>query len=408
VSVDVIVIGGGPAGLMAAGTAATQGAHARLWEKNHSPGRKLLATGNGRCNLGNDDLSPTRFHGADPAFTRTVLGAFDGRQTREFFRRLGVDIYADDRGRWFPRCNEASAVLAALQHFSADAGAELLTRHEAVGIVKTQHGFTVRQRGETHRAAAVVIACGGRAHAQLGSDGGGFAMARQLGHRIIEPRPSLVPLELEGNWYQALQGIRWDMALTPASDGEGAATTVDEGLFAQYGLSGPLALRSSRRLGAAGKKAALNFMPGQTQDQTLSLLRDRRTILGARRIAGFLTGVLPEKIGRMLVVQTGIDPALPCTALTDAELQRLAANIAAWPVTVRGPRPFKEAQATAGGVDSGQIDPRTMMSTLAPGLFFCGEVADVDGDSGGYNLQWAWSSGHVAGSAAAEYVNKLP
>ncbi|HTY07749.1 MAG TPA: aminoacetone oxidase family FAD-binding enzyme [Candidatus Edwardsbacteria bacterium] len=394
------VVGGGPAGMMAAIAAARRGAAVRLWEKNGSLGRKLLATGNGRCNFTNRDLDLAHFHG-DRALAAPALAAFGGQQTLRFFLELGIEPSCDERGRYFPASQEAGAVLFALEREMERLGVEVGSRCEVVAVRRGRGGFAVDQRGASHRCAALVLACGGAAAPQHGANGGGFELARQLGHRVTAIAPALVPVEFAGNWHHKLQGVRLDMTLTCSASG---AAITDEGLFTHYGLSGPLALRASRSL-ASGSKAALSFMPGAPRDEVRSKLSERQRLLAARQARDLLTGWLPAKVGAMLVRESGIDPDIAAAELTAQQIEALITNCTAFPVTIKALRGLKEAQVTAGGVAGDGIDPTTMGSTLAPGLFFCGEVVDVDGDSGGYNLQWCWSSGSVAGSSAAGWLD---
>ena len=392
----VCVIGGGPAGMMAAIAAASSGARVSLWEKNGSLGRKLLATGNGRCNLTNRDPDPRHYRGGGREHVARALSAFGPGPSLEFFGNLGVEHRYDDRGRCYPASNEAGSVLSALEHELTRLGVEIGARNEIVAVERGRSGFVVRQRGQDHRCDVVVLACGGAASPQFGANGGGFELARQLGHRITEIRPSLVPLELAGNWFHKLQGVRLDLTMSSC----GPFPITDEGLFTHYGLSGPLALRASRALADGTGPCILNFTPGLDQGTVLRKLRRRREQLAGRTSAELLCGWLPEKVGRMLVRESGIAADQQVPTVSDALLEVLAGRIVAFPVAIKALRGLKEAQVTAGGVDAAEIDPGTMGSTRVPGLHFCGEIVDVDGDSGGYNLQWCWSSGWVAGAAA--------
>jgi hypothetical protein len=388
--------------MMAAIAAARFGHTVRLWERNGSPGRKLLATGNGRCNLSNQDLGVRHFHGGNPEITDAVFKAFGLEPTLEFFRDLGTDCYCDQRGRYFPASNEAASVLYALEREMERLGVELRLHSEIVGLKRSKAGFVIHQRGQSLRADRVIIASGGKAAPQFGSDGGGLLLAEAMGHRITPLRPALVPLELEGNWFHRLQGVRMDMELSVWQNGRPVLRSVDEGLFAKYGLSGPLALGSSRILGGTEALVTLNFFPGKAGADLKPALQQRAKRFPGRPAPELFTGLLPRKVGQMLMRESRIDPGLGCSALTPPALEKLAHRACAWPIKVKGPRPFKEAQVTAGGVDISEVLPETMESRLVPGLYFAGEVLDLDGDSGGYNLQWAWSSGHAAGTAAGK------
>jgi hypothetical protein len=195
-----------------------------------------------------------------------------------------------------------------------------------------------------------------------------------------------------------------DATLTLKGDGGAEITLTDEVLFTHYGISGPLALKASRKLAPGMASGRLNYLPGNQREQALAILQDRRERLADRPAEFFLTGFLPERLGRLMIGHCGINVSRACREIADPVLSRLAGCICQWPVEIKGPRPFREAQVTAGGVDCRQVFPASLMSKKAPGLFFCGEILDVDGDTGGYNLQWCWSSGYLAGKAAAEYV----
>jgi len=398
---EVSIIGGGASGMMAAIAAARGGAKVRLWEKDHSLGRKLLATGNGRCNFTNSDLAPLHFHTPVPATAGMVLPQFTLEQTLDFFQSLGIEYYCDARGRYFPKSNEAPSVLFALTREMETLGIEVNLHAEIVGVKKNKAGFLLHQRGESHQAQAVILTCGGAAAPQLGGGEGGYLLAGQLGHNITPLRPALASLELEGNWYHKLQGIRLDMDLTVFEGPKKILQLTDEGLFTKFGLSGPLALKSSRILGEGSKQCFLSFVPGQTGPEMSTVLAKRSKNISYRSTQEFFTGLLPQKIGQMLIRESRIDPEKDTSRLTETEIKKLASNLTAWPVKVKAVRPFKEAQVTVGGVDLHEVIPGTLGSKKVPGLYFAGEMLDVDGDTGGYNLQWAWSSGWVAGKNAA-------
>lgn len=387
--------------MMAAIAAARGGAKVRLWEKDHSLGRKLLATGNGRCNFTNRDLAPKHFHAQVPAVVDMVLAQFELKQTLDFFNELGIEYYCDARGRYFPRSNEAPSVLLALEREVERLGVEVSLHSEIVGIKKNKSGFLLHQRGESHQARAVILTCGGAAAPQLGGGEGGYLLAGQLGHTITPLRPALASLELEGNWFHKLQGIRLDMDLIIMEGSKKMLQLTDEGLFTKYGLSGPLALKSSRLLGEGRQQCFLNFVPGQTGPEMISFLTKRTRSISSRPAAELFNGLLPQKIGQMLVRESRIDPEKDTARLSESDIKKLAANLTSWTVKVKAVRPFKEAQVTVGGVDLHEVIPGTLGSKKIPGLYFAGEVLDVDGDTGGYNLQWAWSSGQVAGKSAA-------
>lgn len=392
--------------MMAAVIAAGKGGSVRLWEKNGSLGRKLLATGNGRCNFTNRWLAVENYHGGDIGLVGGIIEKFGLESTLEFFKRLGLAFYSDEKGRYFPGSNEALSVLFSLEQEMKRLDIDVKTHSEIVEIARTHGGWEVRQRGLAHRSGAVIMACGGAAAPQFGSNGQSYQMATRLNHSLIHPRPGLVPLVLAGNWFHKLQGLRMDLGLVIKREGKIIFTLTDEGLFNQYGLSGPVALKTSRLQFDEITEARMNFLPSASKQQTGRMLKERREIIGSRKSEHFLAGMLPEKLGHMLVGASGLSPDSFCSQITDAQLAALTNNICDWEFKIKGLRPFKEAQVTVGGIDCRQVFPETLMSKKAPGLFFCGEMLDVDGDTGGYNLQWCWSSGCAAGGAAVEYLMK--
>jgi hypothetical protein len=448
----VCIIGGGPGGMMAAIAAASAGARVTVLEKNAAVGRKLLATGNGRCNYTNRDLALEHFHGANSPFISTALAQFDGPHTVDFFRALGVEPYCDERGRYFPASQEAAAVLLALTQEMEHLGVEVITHSEIVGVTKVGRGphshiprpmtengdspqrqgvqspfsFAVRERGKVYEADEVIVACGGRAGPQFGSGGSGHNIAQAFGHKIVPVRAALAPIELMGPWFHKLQGVRMEASLTIAREKTILTRIADEVLFANYGISGPLALRASRMIGEGNCEVEMSFLPalggdgktgtrhggqavrneGDTPDfsAALAIVKSRASSLRHRTAGDFLTGLLPAKVGCVMAGQSGIAPETPCAKLTGSQLRGLARNLTHWPIQAKGLRPFKDAQVTVGGVATPEINAATMESKLVACLFFCGEVMDVDGDSGGYNLQWAWTSGFIAGRSAGSAV----
>lgn len=390
--------------MAAAIAAARGGARVRLWEKNHSLGRKLLATGNGRCNFTNSHLGIENYHSQGGDDLSPFMKLIDNGQTRKFFHDLGVEPWEDERGRCFPQSQEAAGVLAALCWEMERLGVEVRLRSEIVSVEAEGPEFRIHQRGERHRAKRVIIACGGNASPQFGANGSGFELARRLGHTITGIFPSLVPWEIAGNWFHSLQGIRWEMELTLIWEHGQKETFTDEGLFTRYGLSGPLALRSSRSILGGVAKASLNFLPGWAAEKISGKLSQRARALAQRAARDFLTGLLPQRLGRMLLRESGIAWDDRVDRISESQMARLRQNIVDWPIRIKGLRPFKEAQVTAGGVALKEIQAGTLESKIVPGLFFCGEVVDIDGDSGGYNLEWCWSSGRAAGRAAAQII----
>jgi len=406
VRTDVLVVGGGASGLMAAIAARMWGASVVLLEKNPRVGKKLLTTGNHQCNLSNLHLTVDRFHG-DPVLAMAVIGKFNLNATLALFWRLGLESTRDGEGRVFPRSFQAAAVLDVLRFEAEESEVRMVCGAEVVRLARLDDGFMAETKaGDRFAAGRVILCSGGKAAPQTGSDGGGLDLARRLGHAVIEPFPALVQLKLDGALHKAMEGMRWDAEARLLVDGRADGTARGEVLFAAYGISGPAALALSRpavEAWTAGRRVelSLNLLPEQPSTETLHFIQYRMRNKPARTLEQFLTGWINKRIGQTLLKSLGLDWTRPWSSLTESEQTLLAATLHGWTFPVAGHTGWPNAQTTAGGVDTAEVHPETLESRLVPGLHFAGEVLDVDGDSGGFNLQWAWSSGWVAGSAAA-------
>jgi predicted Rossmann fold flavoprotein len=406
-SPEVAVIGAGAAGLAAAISAARRGAAVTVLERLPSAGKKLLATGGGRCNLLNARLSASAFTATDPTLVASVLGRFDGREIRHFFEGLGLRLLpADEAGRVYPATNQAASVLKVLELEAARRRVDVRTRFEVEGIEASGGIFRVAAAdGRKVKARTVILAGGGRSYPALGSDGSAYDLAASFGHRIVKPVPSAVPLLVKSPWCHALQGQRLRARAESRVGNRPRQKAEGELLFTQYGLSGTAVLDVSESLSIAlnrdGRKDVsivvdlLPFMPEGEVGAELS----RRLDSGwaSRDLA---SGLLPEKFGPLM-------PQLLAEAGTGRErgqksgtARRLAARLKAAEFAVLGTRGWNEAEFTSGGVDAREVEP-SLESKLRRGLFFAGEVLDVQGGRGGLNLAWAWASGLVVGFEAA-------
>jgi hypothetical protein len=362
-----------------------------------------LATGNGRCNFTNVNLAVENYHGQNPAFSQGALRRFSPRQTLDFFANLGVVPKVEDDGRVFPASNQAASVLDLLRWELEALGVEVRLETPVYDI--NLPPFTVRLPEDSLQAEKVILATGGKAYPQSGSDGSGLELAQKLGHSIIKPRPALVQLQL-GGVHPQLAGIKIQAQVQLLT---GGAPTEREGelLFTNYGLSGLPALALSRQAGemlSQGKRphVAINLVPGFSQGELERALASRLCKQPGRPLGRLLAGWLPTKLGETLISAAKLSPVSPSGALTAAQLHKLSGLMLGWRFPVTGLLGWQHAQVTAGGVDVSQVNPGTMESRLVKGLYFTGEILDLDGDSGGYNLQWAWSSGYLAGLKAAQ------
>ncbi|NLC56032.1 MAG: NAD(P)/FAD-dependent oxidoreductase [Armatimonadetes bacterium] len=404
----VLVIGGGAAGLMAAITAARAGAVVRVVERMQRVGKKILATGNGRCNLTNLHLEPGRYHGADPAFAQGALQAFDVEQTLAFFAELGVVARVEAGGKVFPASGQASSVLDLLRFEVEHLGVEVVCEANIDRVEREGTGFRCHGTGgQVFSCDRVILAAGGKSSPNLGSNGGGFRIAQALGHRIEPPFPALVPVRLAAPFLKQLQGARFDGAVQVYRDGRPQRREQGEVLFTEYGVSGLPVLQISRAISQEAESGRplslrLDLFPEVSEAELAEQIAQRIAAGPWKSVAVSFIGWLHKRLIPVLLKEAGItDLERPCATLGEAEVRRIAARLRDWRIPCAGVQSWMQSQVTAGGVSTRELDPHTLESRRVPGLFFAGEVIDIDGDSGGFNLQWAWSSGHVAGRHAA-------
>jgi predicted Rossmann fold flavoprotein len=401
---QVAVIGAGPSGMIAAIMASRAGCDVTVYEKQKKTGRKLAVTGNGQCNISNRNIDVSRYHGENPRFVRNVFARFGLEHTIDFFEEIGIPFVEKKQGKMYPCSLQAQSVVDILEYEVQHAGAELCL-HRRVDRIEPDGNFVyISTAGhESLSYDSVIIAAGGCAYPQLGGGTIGYDLAASLGHAIVSPFPSILPLNVPLKILHRLEGIKWDVDLTVRCDGKTTGESSGELLFARYGISGPASLEISRAVNEAlvrGQKPEIiiNLFParkaGEIRDLFDSLFSDRD------RVTAFaLSGVLKKRIPDIFVTIAGIDPAKKCGALTAHERRKIV-EVCTSLVLEPGPmRPFSEAVVAAGGIAVDEVDPMTMESKKAKGVYLCGEMLDIDGDSGGFNLQFAWSSGAVAGMA---------
>jgi predicted Rossmann fold flavoprotein len=407
---SVTVIGGGASGMMAAISAARAGAAVTLVERMPRVGKKLLATGNGRCNLTNTHCPVSRYHGGNDTFIATVLERFTVAETLAFFENLGIACKTEDEGKVYPHSDQASAVLDVLRYEMEQQRVRLVVEADVVAIVPEGGGFVLQcQDGRQFAAPRVVLAAGGRAGPQFGSNGSGYRLAQRLGHRVIEPLPGIVSLRLGGSFLPRLKGVKFVGAVEGHAGDEVLRREAGEILFTDYGISGPPVLQVSRAVLAAAASAscgparvALDLFPDLAREQLEAQLIARFETQGRKPVEVGLVGLLNKRLIPVVLGEAGIrDMSQPGSLLPAAASRALAGLLKSWVFDVTGSQSWHDAQVAAGGVVVDEVEPATLESRLKPGLHLCGEVLDVDGDCGGFNLQWAWSSGWVAGRNAA-------
>ena len=395
---EVIIIGGGASGMMAALTAAENGYDVTLLERQSRVGRKLLATGNGRCNLTNCHVSPDRYHGEDAGFCAYALQAFDTGETLQYFAGLGLLTVSEESGRVYPASNMAGSVLDVLRYALERPGIRVCTGQTVTAVKRTAAGFTVRTETDVFHGEKLILAAGGCAGSKVGGVMDGYRLGRALGHHRTALYPSLVQLKTDPTYPRALKGVKAECGIAILRGGERVAENRGEVLFTEYGVSGPAIFDISRTVstGGEGLVCALDFFPDWETREVLDWLRLRREAMGAHEASTLLVGSCHTRLGQMLCKAAGFT-SQRAADLTDSDLERIARQVKRFALPITGTCGFDQAQVTAGGLRTEEFHPETLESRVVPGLYACGEVLDVDGDCGGFNLQWAWSSGHLAG-----------
>ena len=401
----IAVIGGGASGLMAAVTAASEGAEVFILEHKDKVGRKILSTGNGRCYFTNLAQEPIYYHSENMMFPWHIVEKFNAQQTIAFFLKLG--IYSKNRnGYLYPHSDQASAVLDVLRMEAARLGVHVITGAECQEIIPGKKKFRIHTDQGEFTADKVILAAGSKAAPASGSDGSGYTLAKKLGHHLIPVLPSLVQLKCREKYYKSIAGVRVNGQVSIYTDGECQARDTGEIQLANYGISGIPVFQVSRyaAIGLYEKKkveAVLNFMPDFTQKQFLAFLKTRISTRPQKTMEEFFTGLFHKKLSDLWLKLARIDRGRKAGDLNDREISELAELIQNFRTEVTETNSFEHAQVCRGGVDTKEVNPDTLESLYVKGLYFAGEILDVDAVCGGYNLQWAWSSGYLTGKEAA-------
>ncbi len=395
------IIGGGASGMAAALAAAeNENVQVILMERQARVGRKLQATGNGRCNLTNLHAAEGGYHGEEPAFADWAMGKFGPEKTLNWFRSLGLFTVAEDSGRVYPYSDQAGSVVDVLRFALEKPNITVKLGFEVEKVKKTGSVFRVEAKEEVLECHRLIVACGGLAGTKLGGTMSGYKLLRSLGHRCSKLRPTLVQLKSSWGGVTGLKGVRCNCHAAIFHNASLHSESTGELQFTEYGLSGPVIFEISRDAcqGGGDWVCRLDFLP-QIGEKTLKeeLVRRRNTGLPASEL---LTGILHNRLGRVLTQAAGINGSRGISELSDWELTQSVQAVKHFEVRLTEPMGMDSAQVTAGGILTREFDERTMESRIVPGLYACGEVLDIDGDCGGYNLQWAWSSGRLAGCHA--------
>lgn len=397
------IIGGGASGMAAAIAAAQHPEnHVVLLERQSRVGKKLLATGNGRCNLSNVHALQRPYHGEQADFSQFALHEMPPEKTLSWFRDLGLLTVCESSGRVYPYSDQANSVVDVLRFALQKSNITLYTGFDVQKIHRNENGFSV-DNGETLiDCDRLIVACGGLAGTKLGGSMAGYKLLGKLGHKSTRLRPALVQLKTRWKGVSALKGVRCNCAVEILKDRNVFSQSTGEIQFTDYGLSGPVIFEVSRDAcyGSGEWLAKLDFLPSVSREDLLKEFAHRKdTELPAEEL---LTGILHNRLGRVLTKVAGLRNDVPIRDLTQQEFEAVCSAVKCFEISLDEPLGMDSAQVTAGGVYTKDFNPETLESKLVPGLYACGEVLDVDGDCGGYNLQWAWSSGYLAGTSAGK------
>ena len=395
------IIGGGASG-MAAALAAADNPEVQviLMERQARVGRKLGATGNGRCNLTNLHAAQGGFHGDEATFADFAVSQFPPEKTLAWFSSLGLFTVAEESGRVYPYSDQANSVVDVLRFALERENITVKLGFEAEKVKKTDSGFRIESKEETVECGRLIMACGGLAGTKLGGSMSGYKFLRSMGHKCTKLRPTLVQLKSSWNGCTGLKGVRCNCHAAIYHNGQLHSKSSGELQFTEYGISGPVIFEISRDV--CQEKGdwicRLDFLPGLDEEfLKKELLRRRNTNLP---VSELLTGILHNRLGRVLTQAMGIAGYVPVAQLEEQEISEVCRGVKCFDIALTEPMGMDSAQVTAGGILTCEFDDKTMESRIVPGLYACGEVLDIDGDCGGYNLQWAWSSGRLAGLCA--------
>ena len=392
------IIGAGASGMIAALAAAENpDTQVILFERQARVGRKLQATGNGRCNLTNVHAAQKGYHGDDPTFADIALKKLDPQATVQWFRDLGLFTVTEESGKVYPYCDHANSVVDVLRLALNRPNITLHTAFEVEKVRKENKGFTVWANEQNIFCDKLIIACGGLAGTKLGGSMSGYKLLSKFGHKVTRLRPSLVQLKCAWSGVVSLKGIRTNCYVQIFKDEKVFAESTGELQFTDYGLSGPVIFEVSRDVcyGGGDWTARLDMLPEYTEDALFHELKRRQQKNASPE--QLLVGILHNQLGRVLTRAAGVDGVLSDEALWD-----VVKAVKGFEISLTEPMGMENAQVTAGGVLTSDFNPETMESKLVSGLYACGEVLDIDGDCGGFNLQWAWSSGYLAGLNAGK------
>lgn len=402
---EIAVIGGGASGLMAAITAKKSGKEVIILERKDRILKKVLITGNGRCNITNVNANISNYFGKNISSVENILNRFTPQDTMDFFNELGIICDEENRGKVYPLSGQASSVVDALRFEAERLGIKIETEFYVRKIEKD--GFKFRIYSEDRKkieAGRVILAAGGQSYPELGSNGSGFELAKELGHSVTKLSPSIVQLKTEKHQVKGLQGIKTDVAVTAYGDNKKICTYDGELLFTDYGISGNVVFNISFVMPLyKNVEFEIDFMEKFDYNELYEMLKERKRILSHLTMENYFNGMINKKLGQFLSKVSGIEKlSKPVKDLNDSDIRKLCTVLKKYRVKILETTGFKNAQVTAGGVLLDEVNTETLESKIVKGLYFSGEVLDVYGECGGFNLQWAWASGYIAGENSAK------
>lgn len=402
---EIAVIGGGASGLMAAITAKKSGKEVITLERKDRILKKVLITGNGRCNITNVNANISNYFGKNISSVENILNRFTPQDTMDFFNELGIVCNEENRGKVYPLSGQASSVVDALRFEAEKLGIKIETEFYVRKIEKDGFKFKIYSEDKKKiEAGRVILAAGGQSYPELGSNGSGFELAKELGHSVTKLSPSIVQLKTEKNQVKGLQGIKTDVAVTAYGDNKKICTYDGELLFTDYGISGNVVFNISFVMPLyKNVEFEIDFMEKFDYNELYEMLKERKRILSHLTMENYFNGMINKKLGQFLSKVSGIEKlSKPVKDLNDSDIRKLCTVLKKYRVKILETTGFKNAQVTAGGVSLDEVNTETLESKIVKGLYFSGEVLDVYGECGGFNLQWAWASGHIAGENAAK------
>ena len=402
---EIAVIGGGASGMMAAITARKFGKEVVILERKDRILKKVLITGNGRCNITNVNADISNYFGKNISSVKNILNSFNPQDTMDFFNGLGIVCNEENRGKVYPLSGQASSVVDALRFEAERLGIKIETEFYVRKIEKD--GFKFKIYSEDRKkieAGRVILAAGGQSYPELGSNGSGFELAKELGHSVTRLSPSIVQLKTEKNQVKGLQGIKTDVAVTAYGDNKKICTYDGELLFTDYGISGNVVFNISFVMPLyKNVEFEIDFMEKFDYNELYEILKERKKMMSHLTMENYFNGMINKKLGQFLSKVSGIEKlSKPVKDLNDSEIRKLCTVLKKHRIKILDTTGFKNAQVTAGGVSLDEVNSETLESKIVKGLYFSGEVLDVYGECGGFNLQWAWASGYIAGKNVAK------